>query len=232
VKQSNILAKMPRLRRVLRRVKRAVAGGPNFSSSAAYWEDRYRLGGDSGAGSYNRLADFKSMVLNEFVAANNIQSVMEFGSGDGAQLYLAKYPKYTGVDVSTTVVNATRLRFAGDPSIRFLHTSEVTDEDKAELALSLDVIYHLVEDEVYETYMHQLFNAATKFVIIYASNVDRTTDSPHVRHRQFTRWVEANQGNFILLQKMPNAYPYSEKDPDNTSCADFYIFERLTKIKG
>jgi hypothetical protein len=165
-------------------------------------------------------------VLNEFVAANDIQSVIEFGSGDGAQLDLAKYPDYTGVDVSKTVVDATRPRFAGNPSIRFLHTSEVTDDDRAELALSLDVVYHLVEDEVFDKYMHRLFDAATKFVIIYASNEEKSWPSPHVSHRQFTRWVEANQVNFKLVQKIPNAYPYSEKDPDNTSFADFYIFAR------
>jgi hypothetical protein len=227
--KSNALTDRPRLGRFVRRVKSAVIGRRSFSSSANYWEDRYRRGGNSGSGSYNRLRVFKAEVLNEFVADNAIQSVIEFGSGDGAQVALAKYPNYTGVDVSTTVVQAARLKYAGNPSIRFLHTSEVTDDDRAELALSLDVIYHLVEDEVFDTYMHRLFDAATKFVIIYSSNEEKGWPSPHIRHRQFTRWVEANQVNFKLARKIPNAYPYSEKDPDNTSFADFYIFRELTK---
>jgi hypothetical protein len=223
---NSILTKMPRLRKILRRARDSITGAPSFTNSAQYWEDLYRRGGDSGPGSYNRLAAFKASVLNEFVAANDIQSVIEFGSGDGAQLELAKYPDYTGVDVSDTVLDATRHKFAAHPSVRFLHTRDVTDAVKAELALSLDVIYHLVEDAVFDTYMHQLFDAATKFTIIYSSNEEQSRVTPHVRHRQFTRWIDTNRPDFKLVQKIPNAYPYSAKDPNNTSCADFYIFLR------
>lgn len=197
-----------------------------FDNSRNYWEERYRRGGNSGAGSYNRLAEFKADVLNDFVATNAIESVIEFGSGDGAQLALARYPSYVGVDVSRTVIEATRHKFSADRSISFLHTSEVTDADKADLALSLDVIYHLVEDDVFDAYMHRLFDAGIKFVIVYASNEDKAWSSPHVRHREFTRWVEANRADFVLADRIPNAYPYSKKDPDNTSFADFYIFRR------
>jgi hypothetical protein len=219
------LARMPRLRSVLRKAKRAVRGS-NFSTSADYWEERYRVGGNSGAGSYSRLAAFKAEVLNEFVAAKAIKSVIEFGSGDGAQLELAKYPSYIGVDVSRTVVEATRRRFANDPSVRFLHTTEVTEGDRAELALSLDVIYHLVENEVFDTYMRQLFGTAIKYVIVYASNEDKAWLDPHVRHRQFTRWIDANRPDFELVETIRNPYPFSEKDQEETSFADFYIFAR------
>jgi hypothetical protein len=222
----DVLAKAPRLRRLFRRINEAVNGIPDFSSSADYWEDRYHHGGNSGAGSYDRLAAFKAEVLNAFVAANDIQSVIEFGSGDGAQLEMAEYPTYTGVDISSTVVDATRLRFAGDRSIRILHTSELTDGERAELALSLDVIYHLVEDEVFDLYMHRLFDAGTRYVIIYASNEERRWASPHIRHRHFTRWVDTNQVDFECVRQISNAYPYLETDPGNTSFADFYIFAR------
>jgi hypothetical protein len=197
-----------------------------FSDSANYWEKRYRRGGDSGAGSYNRLARFKADTVNDFVATREIESVIEFGSGDGAQLRLAKYPRYTGVDVSTTVLEATRHKFADNPSMRFLHTNDVTGADRAELALSLDVIYHLVEDDVFDGYMRQLFNAAMKYVIVYASNEDKPWPDPHVRHREFTRWVDRTEPEFSLVEKIPNAYPYSKDDPDETSFADFYVFKR------
>jgi cobalamin biosynthesis Mg chelatase CobN len=139
-------------------------------------------------------------------------------------LDLAKYPTYIGVDVSQTAVKATRERFADNGSIRFLHTNEVTENARAALSLSIDVIYHLVEDEVFDAYMTQLFDASTKFVVIYSSNEDRSWPDPHVRHRQFTRWIDSRRPHFKLMRKIPNAYPYSEDDPDNTSFADFYIF--------
>src|SRR5687767_4284814 len=71
-----------------------------FVSSSNYWERRYRKGRSSGAGSHGRLARFKADVLNEFVEKNCIKSVVEFGCGDGAQLSLANYPAYLGIDAS------------------------------------------------------------------------------------------------------------------------------------
>ena len=37
--------------------------GDSFTDSAKYWEQRYRTGGNSGAGSYCRLAEFKAEVV-------------------------------------------------------------------------------------------------------------------------------------------------------------------------
>lgn len=199
-----------------------------FSTSDKYWEDRYRTGGNSGAGSYNRLARFKADFLNRFVADRAIESVIEFGSGDGAQLRLANYPRYIGVDVSETILASTREAFAANPAISFLHVSEVTPATQADLSLSLDVIYHLVEDETFETYMASLFDAARLYVIVYASNIDGGRPGPHVRHRKFTDWVEGNRPDFALEQHVENIYPYDEADPDNTSFADFYVFRKLS----
>lgn len=226
MKHSTVAA-APRLSKVLRRLKAAAKGRPGFSSSASYWEHRYRDGGNSGAGSYNRLAVFKAKILNDYVAANQIQSIIEFGSGDGAQLELARYPRYTGIDVSQSAVDATRRKFGGNPSMRFVHSSEVTTAERADLALSLDVIYHLVEDEVFDEYMTRLFDAADRHVIVYASNEEKSWPSPHVRHRNFTRWVECNRPEFKLVSVVANEYPYREDDPDNTSFADFFIYDRI-----
>jgi len=194
--------------------------------SADYWESRYQEGRNSGAGSYNRLAHFKAEVLNRFVAEHDIKSVIEFGSGDGSQLLLAEYPAYIGVDVSPTAIATTRALYADDQSKVFVLTDELGREHRAELSLSLDVIYHLVEDAVFERYMAQLFDAALRFVIVYSSNADRVSDSVHVRHRRFTDWVEHNRPDFTQTGFIKNAYPEDIRDIDNTSFADFYVFER------
>src|SRR5262249_12471902 len=73
-----------------------------FQGSASFWEGVYQKGETSGPGSYGRLAVFKAEILNKFVREKAVNSVIEFGCGDGAQLELATYPKYVGVDVSTT----------------------------------------------------------------------------------------------------------------------------------
>ncbi len=222
-----MLNRMPLIKGALSRAKGIVRGTPGFDTSANYWEKRYRTGGDSGAGSYNRLASFKAEVLNEFVATNCIQTVIEFGSGDGSQLELADYPQYVGVDISQTALELTRAKFASDPSKRFLRTSEVGAQHRADAAISLDVIYHLTEDDVFETYMRNLFDAAKRYVIIYSSNIESPGSSPHVRHREFSRWIETHRTDFRLLSKIPNRFPYSEDDPQHSSFADFYVFERF-----
>ena len=200
--------------------------GISFVSSAIYWERRYQDGGNSGAGSYNRLAEFKAEVLNEFVEENGVRSVLELGCGDGAQLELAQYPRYVGVDISQTVVESTRKRFADRPHFTFLHSSDFTRDLSADLVISLDVIYHLVEDEVFESYMRQLFDAARKAVVIYASNKDEPSLDAHVRHRSFSDWVCVNRPDFRLTDHIPNPYPFDPRDPDQTSFADFYVYRR------
>jgi hypothetical protein len=185
------------------------------------------MGGNSGAGSSDRLAEFKANFLNRFVEEHNIASVIEYGCGDGAQLKLARYPVYTGVDVSVTAVERCRVSFEDDPTKKFLHSEAQTSKITADLALSLDVVYHLVEDSVFDTYMRRLFDSAARFVIVYSSNVEQVWSGSHVRHRQFTTWIKQNKPDWRLASFLKNAYPYDEKNPAGSSFADFYVFELL-----
>jgi hypothetical protein len=202
----------------------AQLSGKSFKSSADYWERRYKSGGNSGAGSYSRLAEFKADVLNRFVEQHQISSVIEHGSGDGAQLRLARYPSYTGLDISAKAVEMCRAMFAKDTSKRFLQSGAVTAGTVADLALSLDVIYHLVEDPTFDAYMRQLFASARRFVIVYSSNMERDWPAEHVRHRQFTDWIGRNKPEWRLDSTIKNAYPWDPADPEHTSFADFYVF--------
>ena len=117
-------------------LKRLRSRFSKVKSSSAYWEQRYRMGGNSGAGSSDRLAEFKANFLNRFVEEHNIASVIEYGCGDGAQLKLARYPVYTGVDVSVTAVERCRVSFEDDPTKKFLHSEDQTSKITADLALA------------------------------------------------------------------------------------------------
>jgi len=200
----------------------------NFGSSADYWEGRYTIGGNSGSGSYNRLARFKADYLNTFVAKNSVTSLIEFGCGDGNQLSLADYPNYHGYDVSNAIIDKCRATFASNEDYAFSHIDSY-DGQKYDLALSLDVIYHLVEEQVFSDYMKRLFAAAERFVIIYSSDdpdLNEKYGGGHVRHHKFTAWIDANAKNFKLKQRDVNKFPFNSNDPENTSLADFYIFEK------
>jgi len=197
-----------------------------FPGSAAYWEKRYSAGADSGVGSYGFFAEFKADVLNEFVATHHVQTVIEFGCGDGNQLGLAKYPTYLGFDVSSTAIFRCKELFKFDGHKSFRLMSEYNGEN-ADLALSLDVIYHLVEDNVFEHYMRMLFEASNRYVIIYSSNSDdnRGYEGTHVRHRKYTKWVQENLQNWELTERLPNRYPY-RGDYRKGSFAEFFIYEK------
>jgi SAM-dependent methyltransferase len=198
--------------------------GLKVRDSAMYWETRYRSGLTSGTGSYERLAHFKAEVLNGFVRAWSVRSVLEFGCGDGSQLKLADYPQYVGADVAPSAVERCRRAFAGDPTKSFYLNSELAGDLTADLVLSLDVVYHLVEDEVFEQYMADLFDRSTRFVIVYSSDSDSAAPGRHVRHRAFTRWVAQNRPGWTLEQKIDNPYPYDVDHPHSTSFADFYVY--------
>ena len=141
-----------------------------WEGSAKYWQNRYLTGKTSGSGSYNRLSHFKAKIINDFVKDNYIKSVIEFGCGDGNQLLLAEYPSYIGYDVAMEAIHICKDKFSTDPSKRFVWSGDknFVCTQKADLVLSLDVIYHLVEDEVYEKYMRQLFESSNKYVCIYS----------------------------------------------------------------
>jgi SAM-dependent methyltransferase len=196
-----------------------------FPGSARYWEERYAAGGDSGPGSRNRLARFKAEFVNNFVAQNAVSTIIEYGCGDGSQLSLADYPQYLGFDVSPRAVELCRERFLGDSDKRFKLVSDYAGE-RAELTLSLDVIYHLVEDDVFHSYMARLLDSSDRFVIVYASDVEPTTPTaPHVRHRRFTRWIAEHRSEWHLCARIPNRYPF-DGDLATTSFSDFFVFRR------
>jgi len=195
----------------------------NFSS-AAYWEQRYRLGGHSGAGSRGRLARYKARFLNTLIRDNDVASAIEFGCGDGDQLAMLDVADYVGIDVAPEAVRRCGVRFAGVPGRQFRHAHDLAGLDAAELGLSLDVVYHLVEDAVFIRYMDELFAHAWRFVVVYASDIDAAWPGRHVRHRRFTAHVARYFPEWRLAAVMPNPYPYDPQRPDETSFAAFHVF--------
>lgn len=210
----------------LRKIYFAIFPKAKFTTSSNYWETRYKRGGNSGAGSYNQLAEFKAEILNPFVTENNIETVIEFGCGDGNQLKYFNFKSYIGFDISPAVISKCSDLYRSDKSKKF-KVIDAYDGETADLVLSLDVIYHLIEDDVYHNYMKSVFSSSSNYVIIYSSCDDDHVNnnvSPHVKHRKFTTWVEKNAPNFKMIKHIPNKYPFNG-DNDISSFADFYFFQ-------
>lgn len=201
-------------------------------NSKVYWEERYKSGGTSGAGSYNKLAEFKASVINKFVVENDIKTVIELGCGDGNQLTYMTYPHYVGVDVSSSIIQSNIIKFKNDPTKCFYMTEDRLKyiNQNYDLAISLDVIFHLLEKDVYEQYMDDLFSLSTRFVIIYSSNYEAYTPWPEFRHRNFMSYIQDNKmDEWKLHSYIPNQYPYKIGHENDTSYSDFYIFTRENK---
>jgi hypothetical protein len=205
-----------------------IAPFKSFAGSDDYWKKRYSSGGNSGAGSYHKLSVFKAEILNGFVKDKQVETIIEYGCGDGNQLKLSEYPTYIGFDVSPEAISHCENIFFDDKTKTFKLMNAYANET-AQLTLSLDVIYHLIEEDIFSTYMKRLFASSTKFVIIYSSNTEKQgkLQAKHVMHRKFSNWIEVNKPEWKLLQKIPNRYPYKDSEFEG-SFADFYIYENTS----
>lgn len=193
-----------------------------YPGSARYWERRYARGGDSGSGSAGRLARYKADFLNNFVREHNIQSVIEFGCGDGRQLQRADYPIYTGLDIAPSAVAHCRTLFDGDATKRFAVYDPRSFQPagfQADLAISIEVVFHLTEDDLYERHLRHLFASARRRVVIFAADEDRATPFPHLRLRRFTPDAARLAPDWRLLEKVENPHR-------DISVSQFFVFEK------
>lgn len=199
--------------------------------SSNYWDNRYIGGGNSGAGSYGKLAVFKNKIITGFCEKNGVTELLEFGSGDGNQTsLLPPHIRYTGLDISPEAVSICKKKFENDTNKKFILFSGrkgfcEKHHLSAPVTLSLDVIYHLIEDETFENYVSELFSSSKRYVIIYSSDKADSREVVHVKHRKFTDYVRAHFQNFSLIKHIPNDFS-PDKGLDEESFADFFIYEK------
>ena len=177
---------------------------------------------------FNNLAIFKSNIINTFLRDNSIKSVIDYGVGDGNQLKLLDLDgiDYNGIDVSKYIIEKFRNEL-NNYNFKFSHTDEFDFSQTADLVLSCDVIYHLIEDDLYKEYMNNTFSMSDKYVIIYALDRDHN-HCRHVRFRKFSEYINKHLKEWKLIKHIPNKYPQLVigRDNDTTSPSDFYIYEK------
>lgn len=179
-------------------------------NSKEYWENRYKSGGNSGAGSQGIIAQYKASIINDFVKKNNIQTVCELGCGDWL-FSLFDVPEYTGYDVSEFVVERNKKQY------KHKFTTSINELTSYDLIISMDVILHLIEEDVYQQYMKDLFRLSNKYVIIYSTNWDEILGGVHNKFRKFISDVPEN---FELIEFIDNPHKGEHTQ------ADFFMFRR------
>lgn len=180
-----------------------------------YWERRYRNGRTSGAGSEGDAVEAKAAYVRNLLERERVDSIIDWGVGDGTVLKMTdtRIP-YLGIDVSRTIIGRMKIAFASQPEKRFLLADNYTGQ-QADLAMSLDVIFHQVNDRDYEVHLHRLFGSARRLVLIHSSNHDGGRTAPHVRWRRWTPDVMAWHPQWHL-----------EDAPDDPKQIGFYLYRR------
>lgn len=147
--------------------------------SNPHWDNRYRLGWNSGSGSYGDLLNRKLGWLKNL---EGINTIYELGCGDfnlGWRLTLL-YPeaKYKGTDFSQFIIDRNK-QIA--PKHTFTFGSEV---EPADLLLCIDVLLHVLDDTELEDILQKLEKNWTKYLCITAYERDEEKTN-HVRIRNF-----------------------------------------------
>ena len=70
-----------------------------------YWEKRYSEGGDSGNGSYGKLAEFKAKIINRFVKENQIKTIIESNHKMDIFIHKIKMKKENDYEILPPLLN-------------------------------------------------------------------------------------------------------------------------------
>jgi SAM-dependent methyltransferase len=182
---------------------------PMIWDSAAFWDRRYASGRTSGPGSEGDAARFKAETINRLIAEYNIGSVVDWGCGDGTVLsMITDDVDYVGVDISRV---ALRRLAQWSAHRRFVHLDDAAALT-ADLALSLDVIFHQVDNGNYHRHLEQIFGSARRLVLVHATDHDGGRTATHVRWRRWT-------------PDIPDGWQIIER-PADPAAVGFYLCER------
>lgn len=170
-----------------------------------YWDDRYKSGRNSGDGSYGEEAKYKALIVNEIIKMTNSKHIQEIGVGDGNNLLLYHIPDYyIGYDISQEAISMCWQKFSGKTN--YLFTADKNQiAYNADLNLCLDVLFHQVEDDLYQETLDFLFKYNAKFVLIYTFNTnDNTGMGMHMKMRKVTDDIK-QYSNYQLVEFMGSA---------------------------
>jgi len=187
-----------------------------FINSKQYWENRYFFGGNSGRGSYKEEALIKADFVNNSISKYNINSIVDIGCGDGNNLMLFDQVDYIGIDPSETIINLNKKKFIRDNQKKFyllngnqIEIAKIANNfisNRNSITLSLDIIFHLVEDYSYHDHIELINNINSNYCLIVSTNYEANYNlaTPHVRHRKFSRDFESNCWSLINKKVIKN----------------------------
>lgn len=132
----------------------------------SFWNARYASDPDlgSGVGSRGITASYKQEVLQSVVSLCAPTSVLDVGCGDQYVSSCVPDEIYTGVDISSVVIERNRAEFANR---RFVE-GNILDIDipKSDMVICLDVLIHIDNRQSYENIVRRLVALTGKLSLI------------------------------------------------------------------
>lgn len=136
-------------------------------NSDKFRDDRYIHWGNSWEWSYWLNARYKADFINKFIKEHGIDTAVEIGCWDWANLWMYDVFEYTWYDVSYFIIEKCKDMYKNDNWKRFFVNDDNTKFQKAELSLCLDVLYHIFPQDRFEKMIDKVIEAWEKYVIIY-----------------------------------------------------------------
>jgi predicted TPR repeat methyltransferase len=189
----------------------------NKLKSIGIWKNRPN---QSGSGSRGELARFKIDYINSFIKENNIKSMIDFGCGDLQVSSQFEIDDYLGVDiVAHTHPSLIKSKNYNTTISRF---DDFLREEKAELCTCLDVLYHILHDELeyLNDTIRNILEHSTKYVIIYAQDSNNSSYNNWRGHMHNSPWRQ-------IIEKENVKLISEQKEPMPGSSARFFIYEKL-----
>jgi SAM-dependent methyltransferase len=183
-----------------------------MSTVVDYWQNRYIEGKrGSGPGSRGEEAKRKATFINGLIEKYRVRRIIDWGCGDGTVAGMLRSRRYVGLDVSEAALALCRGGI-NLPRRSWIHFDGLTAPElpPGDLALSLDVIFHLTDDKLYRRHLDFVFGSAP-LVCVHSSNRAEAGEW-HVLHREFVRDV-------------PDGWQTIHRPADERDI-DFWVFKR------
>lgn len=187
-----------------------------------YWDNRYASGGNSGLGSIGKHKEWKWNTLNNNI--ENITNIIDVGCGDLSFMDNHTIENYTGIDISNTIIEANKTKH---PEWKFICSSadKRISGLKGDVVFCHDVLFHIVDDEVYNNIILNLIEYSNKYISIFTwhknplKRMFRSTDNDSYQaYRDFSKYIPIfeNPGFSLIC---------NEKSPCN-KYGSLYIFKK------
>ena len=183
-----------------------------MKSVTAYWDQRYTLGGTSGAGSEGSEGAWKLHRLLSTADAFDVSSVIDVGCGDGQIakpfVRISGVDSYLGIDVSTEIINRHSVSqpwSSADVSFTVGDAANVgcLDGKSADMVICLDVLFHVKSQVDHDAVVRNCLRASRRVTVFTRWTSDVLRQTKRLGSHCFYHPMESENGYDVKVEQVP-----------------------------